>query len=102
MGTAMVTAAIGIGAAVLAIWIDFRFPRLAPQTMIYAIFHLIAASVVARAVVGTGMDAFAARPLLAVMGVALPALVYIFLSWLWFLRLAQRAMFGGGFGARGS
>jgi hypothetical protein len=98
----MVTAAIGIGAAVLAIWIDFRFPRLAPQTIIYAIFHLIAASVVARAVVGTGMDAFAARPLFAVMGVALPALVYIFLSWLWFLRLAQRAMFGGGFGARGS
>jgi hypothetical protein len=100
VGTAMVTAAIGIGAAVLAIWIDFRFPRLAPQSILYSVFHLIAASVVARAVVPAGMDLISARPLFAVLGVALPSLIYIFLSWLWFLRLAQRMMFGGGFGAQ--
>jgi hypothetical protein len=94
----IVIAAIGVGSALLAGWVHVRFAKLAPEEYRFAIIHLIAAHMVARGVVPAGMTFFASRPLVAVFGVALPGLVYMFLSWLWLIRLAQRSL-GGGFGS---
>jgi membrane-bound metal-dependent hydrolase YbcI (DUF457 family) len=94
----IVIAAIGVGSAVLALWFHVRFPKLAPQEYRFAIFHLLGAHIVARSVVPGGMALFGGRPLIAVFAVAVPGLVYVFLSWLWLIRLAQQS-FGGGFGS---
>lgn len=98
MTLGIVIAAIGVGSAVLAGWVHVRFPKLAPEEYRLAIVHLLAAHMVARGVVPAGMTFFAGRPLVAVFAVALPGLVYVFLAWLWLVRLAQRSL-GGGFGS---
>jgi len=98
MTLGLVVAAIGVGSALLALWVHVRFPKLAPQEYRVAIFHLLGAHIVARSVVPGGMTLFTGRPFLAVFAVALPGLVYVFLSWLWLIRLAQQSL-GGGFGS---
>ena len=40
--------ALGIGAALLAFWVQFRFPNLAPQTFGWAIVHLVVTGVLAQ------------------------------------------------------
>ena len=98
MALGLVITAIGVGSAVIALWVHVRFPKLAPEEYRYVVLHLMGAHVVARSVVPTGMSLVASRPLVAVFGVALPGLVYLFLSWIWLIRLAQQSLGGGGFG----
>ncbi len=98
MTLGLVIAAIGVGSAVLALWVHMRFPKLAPEEYRIAIFHLLGAHIVARSIVPGGMTLFTGQPLVAVFAVALPGLVYVFLAWLWLIRLAQQSL-GGRFGS---
>jgi hypothetical protein len=88
--------AIALGAAVIALWVDVRFPRLAPQDFRRAIMHVVAALVTAQAILMSGAtDVIAGSPvtmMAATMLVALPVLIYEFLAAVWIIKLAQ-AMF---------
>jgi hypothetical protein len=82
------------GAALLALWIDTRLPKLAPASMRRVFLHVGAAMLTLHLIPGANSNAMI---YVAVFGVALPALVYSFLTAIWFIRLAQSAL---GFGAR--
>jgi hypothetical protein len=82
------------GAALLALWIDTRLPKLAPASMRRVFLHVGAAMLTLHLIPGANSNAMI---YVAVFGVALPALVYSFLTAVWFIRLAQSAL---GFGTR--
>jgi hypothetical protein len=90
--------ALGIGAAALAFWVQFRFPNLAPQTFGWAIVHLVVTGVLAQLTktVFGGLDLQPIGTMALVFGLALPTLVYGFVSGMWFIRVAQGAMGRGG------
>jgi hypothetical protein len=81
--------AIIVGAAVLAAWVDSRFPRLSPASFTAAGLHMIA-SVFA---IDLGMKALGSAPhetvpvMAALFGAALPATMYLILSAFWLLKL---------------
>lgn len=83
-----------VGAALLALWIDTRLPKLAPVTMGRVILHvgiaLLTLQLIPKATSNTMIY-------VGLFGVALPALVYSFLAAIWLLRFAQAAL---GLGAR--
>jgi hypothetical protein len=94
----LVTVAIGLGAGAIALWIDVRFPRLAPQELVKALLHVAASLAVAYAT-GPPMQMLLASDdpritLLAVFGLAFPSIVYCLLAGLWVLKLLQRALSG--------
>jgi len=89
---------IALGAGVIAMWINFRFPKLMPWKMGRLLAHLIVAllciysvSPVMAIVGGSGIPA--AR-LTSVFAVAFPALVYNFLVASWVIRLVQASATG--------
>ena len=83
-----------LGAGMLAVWVDARFPKLAPGDLRTAVLHLggglvansIAAPVISGLVAGTHLPG--AR-LVAVVGIALPALAYVALAVFWIAKLLQ-------------
>jgi hypothetical protein len=85
------------GAAVLALWIDVRFRRLAPGDLRWAMAHLVAATV-ANEALDARLGGFVASSLphgtlIAIFGVILPLVVYA-LAAIWVLRIAHRALSG--------
>jgi hypothetical protein len=86
--------ALGIGAALLAFWVQYRFPKIAPETLGWAMFHLVVTMVFAE-VTKTVFGTFELQPLgtmALVFGLALPTLVYGFAAGMWIVRIAQGAM----------
>lgn len=83
---------LSAGAALLALWIDARLPKLAPASMRRVFLHVGAAMLTLHVIPGASSTAMI---YLAVFGVALPALVYSFLAAIWFIRLAQTALGSG-------
>lgn len=88
---------LAVGAAALALWTDARFPRLAPGTMQGVLLHGFAA-LIALQVVGSSIGGLTSgpypTPVLAVLGVALPGLLYAFITGIWTIRLFQGAHAG--------
>jgi hypothetical protein len=88
-----------VGAVGLALWIDRRFPRLAPSDLRVALLHVVVAALtnqlldgpLARLVAGSSLPY---GRVVAVVGVVLPLIVYAALAAFWTLRIAQRAMSG--------
>jgi len=81
--------ALVLGAALLALWLDARFPR-PGLTLQRIVGHMIAAVALVHlipAAAGSPAAAFA-----AVFGIALPALTYLCLTAVWFVRVTQRAL----------
>jgi hypothetical protein len=81
-----------LGAAALAFWTLVRFPGRAPASLGWAFAHVAAAMAVGSSLKAI-LAAVVAAPLpftlfIAVFGVALPALIYIFLAGAWLVRLA--------------
>jgi len=79
-----------IGAALLAGWVDVRFPQLTPGSFIGVGLHLLASMLVLQ----LGMRVFGAAPhdspaivLTALFGAALPTTIYLILSAFWLLKL---------------
>ena len=88
---------LAVGAGALAVWTDVRFPSLAPGGMAGVLFHSFAAMValklIAGSIVGLTSGPFA-MALAAVIGIALPGLVYAFITGVWAIRLFQGAYAG--------
>ena len=90
---------LALGAALLALWVHVRFPSLGLMSWRRVLVHVAFAFVVLEALTPGAMGALldldtSAGVVLAIVGVALPALTYLFLSSLWILRLAQ-GLLGG-------
>jgi hypothetical protein len=90
------TLALALGAALLALWLDARFPGLRPKTaaqgLIHAavgIFAMFGAAGLLALVYGIPDLAFMA----IVLGVFLPTLVYSLLTGLWMLRALANLTF---------
>jgi len=87
-----------LGAAVLALWADARFPKLAPARAFAVLAHLAIAVVLSRLMVvaleriSDGDDA---TVLAGIFGLALPSLVYLLLAGVWMIKLAQRMLYRG-------
>ncbi|HWN20977.1 MAG TPA: hypothetical protein VNP93_03315 [Gaiellaceae bacterium] len=82
------------GAALLALWVDARLPKLAPASMRRVFLHVGTAMLALHLIPGVTSTTML---YVVLFGVALPALVYSFLTAIWFIRLAQSAL---GFRAR--
>ncbi len=80
-----------VAAALLALWLDLRLPRLAPPSLARVLFH------VGFAFVTLQLFAALAATLtiyVALFGIVLPMLTYAFLTGIWFIRLAQSLLPG--------
>jgi hypothetical protein len=96
MSTQAVLLIYAVGAAVLALWTDARFPGLAPAGLRGAVMRLAAAFAIGYLVspaltyaVGAGLD-----PALALVALVLPALVVMFLAAIWAIRMLQGVLYG--------
>jgi hypothetical protein len=88
---------ICLGAAAIALWIDVRFPGIAPRALIGIAVHAFLAIGAGKLLVPAGMNALlesesAVLAVVAVFGVAFPALMYAFLVAVWTVRTAQGFM----------
>ena len=79
---------LGLGAALLAGWIEVSFPKLAPADLARIMLHLLVSAATATFLVPNLIDAAVSRGLVlvAVFAIALPALVYCLLVGFWLLR----------------
>jgi hypothetical protein len=88
-----VVASVG-GAAALALWVDVRFPALAPESLTARLLALVVAGLAAdagsRLFAGVlAVESVGAGRGLAALGVLLPGLTVAFLAGLWLLRSLQ-------------
>ena len=98
MNAGIVTGLIGLGAGAIALWIDVRFPQLAPQEMAKAVLHAAASLAVGYATSPAIQTLVAYEDqrltLLAIFGLAFPSILYCLLAGIWVIRLAQRSLSG--------
>lgn len=98
MNAGFVTVLIGLGAAAIALWIDARFPGLAPRDLGRAVLHCIASVAVGYATT----PAFQAlvsnedprSTLLAVFALGFPSVVYCLLAGLWLIKATHQSLSG--------
>jgi hypothetical protein len=86
-----------LGAALLALWTDTRFPGLAPPSMMRIVLHTGGALIVAQFVAPMGMRLLGTSAPMLLIGLVLlflPALVYTFLGSLWLMRKLVSSMPG--------
>ena len=87
------TLVLTVAAAALALWIMVRFTDFGPRSIIGGIVHVVVAMVMLRLVLPPALDAVGhsglpASVYLQIFGLALPMLVYAFLSGGWVTRAA--------------
>jgi hypothetical protein len=86
-----------LGAGVIALWINFRFPKLAPEGIWTAVIH-VGAAILAGQVLLPGLNLAVpdltpvARALVITFMLGLPILVYALLASIWVIRIAQGAL----------
>ena len=78
------------GAALLALWLHVRVPKLAPGGLAPIVLHGALAFIALQLIPGEGRLPGGAYML--IFGIALPALAYVFLVAIWFIRHAQSAL----------
>jgi hypothetical protein len=91
------TLVFAVGAALLALWVDVRFPKLGPPSLpLGFVLHVAFVLLVCRVVVPSGLavtsGSSAALTLLGLFAIGLPGLVYVFLVAVWTLRLVQNGV----------
>jgi hypothetical protein len=88
--------ALCVGGAFLALWVDVRFPDLAPADLWRAVVRLLFAVAVGHFVTPGLVLAIEAgiAPGVALMTLALPAIVLFFLAAVWMMRVVQATMYG--------
>jgi hypothetical protein len=83
-----------LGAAALALWICVCLPKLGPTSLARAFAHVAAAMVVGSllkpALAGVAESGLPLAVFLAVFGVALPGLTYMFVAGAWLIRATAR------------
>jgi|1185.fasta_scaffold24223_2 hypothetical protein len=75
----------------LALWVDARWPQLAPKDMWRALLHVGASVLVSPFIVSKGLDIGAHSPatmLLMLVVVVLPALIYCLVAAIWLVKVA--------------
>ena len=85
-----------VGAAVLALWVDVRFPSIGPSDIWRALIRLVLILALGQLVphaVGYVIRAGVA-PATALLALGLPALVLFFLAMFWLLRALQGMLAG--------
>jgi hypothetical protein len=99
MSTGFLLLCVALGAGAIALWIQVRIGsgRLAPGNLRAALIHVGASLVVGQLAVPLLMKALLAgeSPLLtlvAIFGVAFPALVYCLLASIWMIRMLQGSL----------
>jgi len=90
MSNELFVLALVTGSALLALWFDLRVPTLAPAGLRAIVLHGALAFVGLQLI--PGGDSLPGGAYLLIFGIALPALVYVFLVAIWFIRHAQRAL----------
>jgi hypothetical protein len=93
MSPVVLTVALLVGAASLALWTDVRFPGLQPESIRTRFVHAGLSTVAVLTIPIPSTPG--TLQLLALLGLFLPALVWSFLSALWLLRSLQGALLGG-------
>lgn len=98
MNASLVTVVIGLGAGAIALWIDVRFPKLAPEDLAKVVLH-VAASLAVGYATAPAVQAFGASGdprvvLLGVFALGFPAIVYCFVAAIWMIKLVQRMLSG--------
>lgn len=94
MTTHLFVLALGVGAAAIAIWVDARFPGIAPSEYGYAFLHVLSAIAVGTFLVRPALagvielDPVALRAV-GVLAVCLTALVYAFVAGVWVIKLTH-------------
>lgn len=85
-----------VAGPVLALWLDVRFPGLAPEDLWRAALRLLLALAVAHLVTPALTFAISAgvSPGAALLMLALPAIVLFFLAMLWMMRVLQGSLYG--------
>lgn len=79
-----------LGLAVVAIWAYVRFPKLRPQSLVWAVFH-VAVSFIAFSLLPVtlslllSLTASHSPRLLLALAVFIPGLTYVLLSWVWLI-----------------
>jgi hypothetical protein len=93
MSSATFLLVFAVGAAVLALWIVVCRPKLGPTSLTRAFAHVAAAMVVGATlkplVASIAESGLPLAVFLAVFGVALPALTYMFVAGGWLIRTAS-------------
>jgi hypothetical protein len=94
----LVVVLIGLGAGAIALWIDVRFPRLAPQELGKAVLHIVASVAVVYASSPIMQMVTASDDprivLLGVFTIGFPSVVYCLLAGIWLIKVAQRMLSG--------
>ncbi len=90
---------LALAAGALALRFELRFPKLAPADWRRVFAHLLVSALIIQFPMLSGMQLLLANDgrswfALAAVGIALPAIAYLFLSSIWVLRLAQRLLPG--------
>lgn len=87
-----------LGAGALALWVDARFPRLAPVDLRRALVRTGVAVGASRILFPPAWEAALARgsALTALFSIALPCLTGVLLSAIWSIRQLQASMRGAG------
>jgi hypothetical protein len=85
---------LGAGGALIALWAVTRFPRIGPTNIAISAVNVVAAYLGGLAVSSVLTAYFGGLPVpgsfeLAVIGGALPAIVYLFVSIAWLIRCLQ-------------
>lgn len=94
MNASWVIMLICLGAAAIAVWIDVRFPGIAPRALRGIVIHAAIAVGAAQLLAPAGMKFLfeagsSVLALVAVFGIAFPALLYAFLVAVWTIKTAQ-------------
>jgi hypothetical protein len=96
MSSGLFLLVFSLGAAALALWIFVRMPKLAPSSLTRAFVHVAAAMVVGAllkpALAGVAESGFPLAAFMALFGVALPGLTYMFVAGAWLLRAASAGL----------
>ena len=97
MSTQGLILVVALGAALVALWLDVRVRRPQPKGAVWTLvnvgasFTVLAAMQIPIAAIVGGGDS-PARKMAALFLVIFPALIYAFLSIVWFFKLAQTMM----------
>ena len=93
MSNQVLVVSVGVGGALLALWIDIRLasrmPRGTRRVLGHAVAALVATTLIPLPMIALGTQHSPARALVALFAFVLPVFVYSFLTWIWLVRLVQ-------------
>ena len=97
MNLGMLLILIALGAGAIALWADVRLSRFTPKDLRQALMHVGASIVIAQLAVPLLMKTMLAAEspvavLVAIFGVAFPALTYCLLASIWIIKILQGSL----------